>query len=83
MQIELSATARLECANLIYGKWSEAFDTLKVAKNATWETSGKTCPKSDWPLFRAHNLEHAQKEFDKWSALKEEVCKYSPLVIGE
>lgn len=83
MQIELSAEARLECASLVYGKWSEAYDQLKLAKNATWENSGKTCPKGDWPLFREQNLVFAQKEYDKWSALKVEVCKYSPLVIGE
>lgn len=83
MQIELSAEARLECASLVYAKWGESFYQLKIAKSAKWEDNKQCCPKGDWPLFYQSNLEYAQKEFDKWSALKEEICKYSPLIIGE
>ncbi len=83
MQIELSPEARLEIASLVYDKWCKAYDAFKLAKTQTWESAGKFCPKSEWPLFQAKMLESAQKELDKWARLKDEVCKYSPLVIGE
>lgn len=83
MQIELSAEARLEIAALVYSKWAQSFDAFKAAKTATWENNKQVCPKGDWPLFQADQMEYAQKTLDKWTRLKEEVCKYSPLVIGE
>lgn len=83
MQIELSPEARLEIASLVYNKWAESYDAFKAAQTATWEANKWLCPKEDWPLFRAHQMEYAEKALDKWTKLKEEVCKYSPLVTGE
>lgn len=83
MQIELSPETRLEIASLVYDKWCKAHEAMKLAKTQTWESAGKFCPKADWPLFQARILKDSQKEFDKWTRLKDEVCKYSPLVIGE
>lgn len=83
MQIDLDPTERLEFASMAYSRWSDAFIALKAAKAATWESTGKTCPKGDWPLFHDANIKHAQKELDLATKLKDAICKYSPLIIGE
>jgi hypothetical protein len=80
MLVELSDRARLECASLVYREWCKAFDGWKDAKEATWESRGRFCPKGDWPEFYKSALGDAKANLDKWVALKEEVCKYSPLL---
>jgi len=82
MQCELSAEARNELAAMAYARWSDAFGKLKEIKTATWESMDEFCPKLDWPMYHAHMLQTAQKEFDLAARLKAEICKYSPLVCG-
>lgn len=83
MLCELSPKARLEIASMVYSRWSRAFDSLNNTKALTWESQHKFCPKADWPLFHKSMIEKAQKEFDLATELKNEICKYSPLVAGE
>lgn len=81
--VPLTALARLEIASLVYGEWSKAFDSLKNVKQLTWATAGKFCPKEDWPLFHKDMLQNAQANFDKWQAIRNEMCHHSPLIAGE
>lgn len=73
MQIELSDTAILALAALAHDMWTKAYDSLKEVKALTWETSGKYCPKNEWPLYHATMLENGQKELDKWANIKQEL----------
>ena len=74
MQIELSDTAILALAALAHDMWSKAYDSLKHVKTMTWESSGKYCPKNEWPLYHASMLENGQKEMDKWAGIKQELA---------
>lgn len=79
-QVPLSAKARLELASMAYARWSTAYDAFKAAKSLTWESSGRFCPKGEWPLYHASMLGTAQAELDLAAALKAEICPHSPLV---
>jgi hypothetical protein len=83
IDVPLDAKARLEIASMVYSRWSLAFDSLKNTKALTWESQNRFCPKADWPFFHKSLIESAQKEFDLACKLKEDMCKYSPLVTGE
>lgn len=83
MQIELDAKERLELASMAYARWSIAFDNVKLAKGATWEQNKQVCPKSDWIDFYNDRLKYALDELELAAKLKDAICKYSPLVIGE
>jgi hypothetical protein len=80
MLIELDDAIRLELAAMAYKRWDLAYDALKNAKCLTWETSGKFCLKGEWPLFRASILAKAEKELATATALKNAICKYSPII---
>lgn len=83
MQIELSDTAVLALSGVAHEKWTKAYEVLKYVKTETWETSGKCCPKNEWPLYRAARLENAQKEFDKWAAIRAELAgSFATLIAG-
>lgn len=67
---------------MIYSRWSEAFDALKKTKSLTWESAGKFCPKTEWSLYHAEMIKQAEMEFELATKLKNDICKYSPLVMG-
>ena len=82
INVPLDATARLELALMAYNRWADAFEGLKIAKLASWESSGKFCPKTDWPLFKADNIKTAEIELNKAVSVKDQICKYSPLILN-
>ena len=82
VNVPLDAVARNLVSSLVYQHWTECFDTLKAAKNATWESAGKFCPKAEWPLHQAVMLKNAQAAFDTATAVKEQACKFSPMIHG-
>lgn len=79
-EIPLSAEARLEIASLVYGKWCEAFDAKKAVAGETWVSAGKFCPRDEWPMYHEARVKKALADFEKWTRLREEVCKHSPLM---
>ena len=83
MLCELSPTTRLELAYMAYDRWSKAFDALKYTKTQTWEMNRQVCPKAEFPSCLALWIQTAQKELDKTTYIKDEICKYSPLVSKE
>ncbi len=82
-EVPLSAKARLEIASMVYSRWCNAFDALKAAEKETWESAGKFCPKDEWPQYHADRKQSALTDFSIASQLKNEMCKWSPLVLGE
>jgi hypothetical protein len=80
---ELDAKTRLEIASMVYNRWCKAYDEIKKVKALTWESTGKFCPKEEWPLYQKDMLENAEKELALALKLKDDVCKYSPLVTQE
>jgi len=83
ISIPLDADQRNDVASLVYSAWCKSFDAMKAAKGATWESSGKFCPKGEWPNYHKVQIEHAQKELDKLENLRNAVCPFSPIVFGE
>jgi hypothetical protein len=83
MILDLDAFTRNELASMVYARWSSAFENLKKTKSLTWESTGKFCPRAEWPSYHETMLAGAQKELEYASRLKETVCKYSPLICGE
>ena len=80
VNVPLDATARLELAAMVYARWSTAFNKVKEVKALTWELAGKFCPKAEWPKYKDSMLEAALLELGTAEQLKEQVCKYSPLL---
>jgi hypothetical protein len=83
MILDLDAKTRLEIASMVYSRWCEAFDNLKKVKTQTWESTGKFCPKGDWPQYQASMLKHAERELELAEKLKADICPFSPLATGE
>lgn len=79
-QVPLSARARLELASMAYGRWSTAYDAVKATKALTWESSGRFCPKGEWPSYHAEMTKNAEKELELAAVLKAEICPHSPLL---
>lgn len=82
VNLSLDEITRTEIASMIYSRWSEAFDALKKTKSLTWESAGKFCPKTEWSLYHAEMIKQAEMEFELATKLKNDICKYSPLVMG-
>ena len=83
MLIELDAESRFELASMAYDRWSNAFEAHKKAKQLTWESVNKFCPKNEWPDYHKSMVAEAEKELNKATKLKDAICKYSPLITGE
>jgi len=82
ISVPLSAIARTQLASMAYHRWCIAHDNLKKVKTETWETSGKFCPRGDFPASHKHRILHAQEECDIATALRDEICSYSPLMMS-
>jgi hypothetical protein len=67
---------------MAYARWSKAYDDLKAAKALTWESAGRFCPRAEWPLYSAAQIEDAEKELAKAERLKAAICPFSPLMEG-
>jgi hypothetical protein len=83
MILDLDAKTRLEIASMVYHRWTIAYDAMKEAKAATWESMGKFCPKNEWHLYHADMIENAEKELELAEKLKSDICPFSPLITGE
>lgn len=83
MLCELDAIARNELASMAYARWSMAYDNYKKTKQLTWEQNKQVCPKSDWSSFHSQMIQSAEKELELASKVKDQICKYSPLICGE
>jgi hypothetical protein len=81
--IPCDAIVRNELASMVYDRYCKAYDNLKITKTLTWESTNKSCPKNEWPQYHATMIANAEKELDISTMLKDKICKYSPLVIGE
>jgi hypothetical protein len=81
--IPCNAIVRNELSSMVYDRYCRAYDNLKITKTLTWESTNKFCPKNEWPDYRATMIASAEKELEIATTLKDTICKYSPLVIGE
>lgn len=82
-QVPLSALARNKLASMAYEQWSVSYESLKAVKALTWESAGKFCPKAEWPQYHTSMVINAEKELAEAAAVKDEICKWSPIVMGE
>jgi hypothetical protein len=83
IHIPLDAPCRNEIASMVYARWSDAFTKLTEVKQLTWEATNRFCPKNEWPLYHKNLIESAETELITATVLKESICKYSPLIMGE
>jgi hypothetical protein len=79
-QVPLSARARLELSAMAYERWSKAYDATKATKALTWESSGRLCPKGEWPAYYAEMIKNVAHELNLAAQIREEICPYSPLL---
>jgi len=82
MQCELDAEARNELAFMAYGKWTECIDMLKIAKEMQFDKRVDG-DKLSFELSKKECIRRAEENLAKAVRVKDQICKYSPLVVGQ
>jgi hypothetical protein len=83
IHIPCDAETRNELSSMVYKRWTLAYDNLSAVKTLTWEATNSLYPKNEWRLYHNSALKSAERELHLAQKLKEAICQYSPLILGE